>query len=140
MNNLNSILVEGNLVKDAELQDRISGKPICKMTLASSRYYRKHSSETFEKEVSFFEIEAEGKLAEACYAKGKKGQGVRVVGRIRQDRWTDSDGKTCSSVVIVAEHVEFRHFFAAETNTEYEDFAEESSETIEEEALTIARS
>jgi single-strand DNA-binding protein len=38
----------------------------------------------------------------------KKGRGVRVVGRLKQDRWTDPDGKPRSRVEIVAEHVEFK--------------------------------
>jgi single-strand DNA-binding protein len=38
----------------------------------------------------------------------KKGRGVRVVGRLKQDRWADADGKAHSRVEIVAEHVEFK--------------------------------
>ena len=38
----------------------------------------------------------------------KKGRGVRVVGRLKQDRWTDADGKGRSRIFIVAEHVEFK--------------------------------
>jgi len=79
------------------------------MCLASNRFYKQDSG--FEKEVSFFDVETWARLAEACYAKGKKGKGVRVVGRLKQDRWTDSDGKSRSKVSIVAEHVEFRTDF-----------------------------
>ncbi|MDR1319082.1 MAG: single-stranded DNA-binding protein, partial [Treponema sp.] len=64
-----------------------------------------------EKEVSFFEIESWAKLAEQCYNLGRKGRGVRVVGRLKQDRWNSADGKTHSKVSIVAEHVEFRPEF-----------------------------
>lgn len=39
---------------------------------------------------------------------GNLGGGVRVVGRLKQDRWTDPDGKPHSRVLIVAEHVEFK--------------------------------
>jgi single-strand DNA-binding protein len=31
-----------------------------------------------------------------------------VVGRLKQDRWTDADGKGHSKILIVAEHVEFK--------------------------------
>ena len=31
-----------------------------------------------------------------------------MVGRLKQDRWTDPDGKPHSRVEIVAEHVEFK--------------------------------
>ena len=33
---------------------------------------------------------------------------MRVVGRIKQERWEDADGNGRSKVVIVAEHVEFQ--------------------------------
>jgi single-strand DNA-binding protein len=40
---------------------------------------------------------------------------VRVVGRLKQDRWNDRDGKSRSKVTIVAEHVEFRPELKQET-------------------------
>jgi single-strand DNA-binding protein len=33
---------------------------------------------------------------------------VRVVGRLKQDRWTSPEGQGRSKVSIVAEHVEFK--------------------------------
>ena len=36
------------------------------------------------------------------------------MGRLKQERWNDADGKTRSRVVIVAEHVEFRPEFKKE--------------------------
>jgi single-strand DNA-binding protein len=81
-----------------------------------------------EKEVSYLNVEAWAKLAENVKNLGRKGRGVRVVGRIKQERWNGADGKTQSRVVIVAEHVEFRPEFAgkaaAETEEEFTDDAE----------------
>jgi len=109
MNNLNSILIEGNLTKDALLKTTPKGTQVCTMRLASNRWYKLDSqSPGFEKEVSFIDVETWAKLAEACYSKGQKGRGVRVVGRLKQNRWNDPDGKLHSRVIIVAEHVEFR--------------------------------
>jgi single-strand DNA-binding protein len=106
MNNLNSILVEGNLVRDPELSTTPKGTAVCKFTIASNRYFGQDSE--LEKEVSFFNIEAWSKLAESVNNLGHKGRGVRVVGRLRQDRWNGEDGKALSKIVIVAEHVEFK--------------------------------
>ena len=61
-----------------------------------------------QKEVSFFDVSTWTRLAEVCGEYLKKGRGVRVVGRLKQDRWTDPDGKPHSRVEIVAEHVEFK--------------------------------
>jgi single-strand DNA-binding protein len=109
MNNLNSILIEGNLVRDPLFRSTPKGVPLCTFSLASNRFFKQDSG--MEKEVSFFDVEAWGKLAEHCYNLGHKGRGVRVVGRLKQDRWTGSDGKNHSRVTIVAEHVEFRTDF-----------------------------
>ena len=112
MNNLNSVLIEGNLVRDPLLRSTPKGTPLCTFSLASSRFFKQDSG--MEKEVSFLDVETWGKLADHCYDLGHKGRGVRVVGRLKQDRWVGSDGKNHSRVTIVAEHVEFRPDFKKE--------------------------
>ncbi len=107
MNSLNSILVEGNLTRDPNLKTFISGNQVCHFTLATNRSY-KNADEAYEKEVSYFDVEAWARLGETCSQYLKKGRGVRVVGRLKQDRWTDPDGKPHNRVKIVAEHVEFK--------------------------------
>ena len=106
MNNLNSILLEGNLVRDPELSYTAAGKPVCTFSVASNRFWKQ--GEELQKEVSYFEVTTWAKLAEACGEYLAKGRGVRVVGRLKQDRWQDTEGKTHSKVHIVAEHVEFK--------------------------------
>ena len=126
MNNLNSILIEGNLVRDPILRTTPKGTQICVMSLASNRFYKQDTG--YEKEVSFFEVESWSKLAEACYNKARKGRGIRVVGRLKQSRWTDTDGKSRSRVIIVAEHVEFRPDTKKDAKNETEKPAADSSE------------
>jgi single-strand DNA-binding protein len=116
MNNLNSILIEGNLVKDPLLRTTVKGTSVCTFSLASNRYFKQDTG--FEQEVSFFEVETWAKLAERCYNLGRKGRGVRVVGRLKQDRWTGQDGKTHSRIMIVAEHVEFKPEFNKEADSQ----------------------
>ncbi len=109
LNNLNSIIIEGNLVRDPLLKTIPNGHQVCSFALASNRFY-KQNDET-EKEVSFFEVETWSRLAETCGQTLKKGRGVRVVGRLKQDRWEDATGKSQSRLKIVAEHVEFKPVF-----------------------------
>jgi len=106
MNSLNSILVEGNLVKDPATKTLPSGNQVCAFTLATNRYY-KAGEQGLEEEVSYFDVEAWSRLGTTCSQYLKKGRGVRVVGRLKQDRWTDTEGKQKAKVKIVAEHVEF---------------------------------
>jgi single-strand DNA-binding protein len=117
MNDLNSILIEGNMVRDPSFLQTPKGTPICKFSIASNRYYK--SDGNLEKEVSFFDVETWSKLAESCYNYGREGRHVRVVGRIKQSRWTGSDGKPHSNISIVAEHIEFRPEFAKEEKSDY---------------------
>ena len=109
MNNLNSILVEGNLVRDPEFKTTPKGTAVCKISIASNRYFKQDSG--MEREVSFFDVESWGKLAENVNNLGKKGRGVRVVGRLKQERWQNTEGKAMSRVIIVAEHIEFKPDF-----------------------------
>ena len=112
MNSLNSILVEGNLVRDPALSRTPKGTQVCTFSLASNRYYKMDNES--QKEVSFFDIEVWSKLAEACSENLKKGRGVRVVGRLKQDRWSDAEGKNHSRIKIIGEHVEFKPEFSRE--------------------------
>ncbi len=106
MNHLNSVIVEGNLVRDPELGYTPKGTAVCRFAIASNRYYRQE--EDYNNEVSFFDVTAWARLAEVCNEYLEKGRGVRVIGRLKQNRWEDSDGKGRSRVFIVAEHVEFK--------------------------------
>ena len=128
MNNLNSILIEGNLVRDPLHRVTPKGTSLCTFSLACNRYHKSDSG--LEQEVSFFDIETWTRLADNCYNLGRKGRGVRVIGRLKQDRWVDTEGKTRSRVTIVAEHVEFKPDFKHKS--------EKSAESEESAALADA--
>ncbi len=131
MNNLNSILIEGNLTKDPKLSETPKGTPVCTFGLASNRYYKPKDGEP-QTEVSFFDVEAWAKLGEVCSEYLVKGRGVRVVGRLKQDRWSDKEGNPVSRVKIVAEHIEFKPNFKAKDGEE-ELAGTEEEEVVEEE-------
>ena len=125
MNNLNSVLLEGNMVRDPLVRSTPKGTSVCNFTIASNRFYKQDTN--LEKEVGFFDVEAWGKLADACCVQGRKGRGVRVVGRLKQDRWTGNDGKNHVKVAIVAEHVEYRSDFKKTDTSEAEALAAEAA-------------
>ena len=106
MNNLNSVLIEGNLTRDPELSYTGKGTAVAKLSVANNRYFKQEDE--LQKETSFFDVTVWGRQAEVCEQYLKKGRGVRVVGRLKQDRWQDPEGNPHSRVEIVAEHVEFR--------------------------------
>ena len=128
MNSLNSILLEGNLTRDPETKTLPSGTQVCNFSVASNRFYKQNDA--LEKEVSYFDVEAWARLGQSCSDILKKGRGVRVVGRLKQDRWIDALGKSHSKVKVVAEHVEYKPIFKTATDDEKEE--EETEEKVRE--------
>ncbi len=136
MNELNSMLLEGNVVRDAVLKKTPKGTSVCTFSVASNRYYT--SGNTPVKETSYFDVETWGKLAETCGTSCTKGRRVRIVGRMKQDRWVGSDGKNHSRLMLVAEHVEFKAAASSggdESAMEAAIAAHESAASFEEELI-----
>jgi len=129
MNSLNSILVEGNVVRDAVLKETPRGTQVCQFSIASNRFYKQ--DDEFEQETSFFDVESWSKLAEQCQKSCHKGRGVRVVGRLKQDRWQGSDGKNYSRIKVVADHVEFKPQFKKNPDNIPEPVADEAPAEVE---------
>ncbi len=98
MNNLNSVLLEGFLVSDPELSYTEKGAAVCRFKLENYRTVKVEGQDLVE-EVFYFAVDTHLRLAEVCAEHLKKGRGVRVVGRLKQET---------EKVVIVAEHVEFK--------------------------------
>ncbi len=104
MNILNSVLIEGILVKDPELNITTKGTPVCTFTIATNRHFKQ--DDELQEKVSNFDITVWARLAEVCQEYLYKGRGVRVVGRLKQDQSVEANGQ--STVYVVAEHVEFK--------------------------------
>lgn len=105
MNQLNSVLIEGHLTQDPQEGHSNGENPLCKMSIASNRSYKKGDS--LEEEVSYFDIESWGRIAQNCMKYLEKGRPVRVVGRLKQHRWSSNEGTPRNKIVIIAEQVEF---------------------------------
>jgi single-strand DNA-binding protein len=97
------------MVRDPLFRTTQKGTAVCNFTIASNHYFRMDAA--WEKETGFFHVETWGKMAEVCSSLGRKGKGVRVVGRLKQERWTGNDGRSHTKVAIIAEHLEYRSDF-----------------------------
>ena len=93
-NNLNSVIVEGTIVKIEKVEKAAY------FTVCTKRYFKDTVGELHE-EANYFNVETFGKLAESCDELLKEKTGVRVVGRLKSIR-----GDVC----IVAEHIEAKPF------------------------------
>ena len=104
---INKVILSGNVVRDSDARTVGNGAKLCKFSIAVNKKYRLQDG-SFHEETSFIDVDSWGYLAEKCEKGCKKGKGVTVVGRIKQDRWLDEKGGNHSKLKIVAETIEFR--------------------------------
>ncbi len=105
MNNLNQTMLEGNLVDVPELKNTANGFPYLNFTLGVNSSYKDKNGE-WQKEVTFVDAVAYGKQAEIISKKAEKGSPLRLVGKIKQNKWVDKDGKNHSNLSLFTEQVE----------------------------------
>lgn len=116
MRNLNQTIVEGNLVAKPELKTAANGNPYVNLTLGVNSSY-KDKDGNWQKEVSFFDAQAFGKLAESI-ATREQGSAIRLVGRAKQQKWVGKDGKPQSKLVLTAEEADFAPESNGRTSTQ----------------------
>lgn len=107
MNQLNSVIVEGNVTKQPVSKEPVPGFKVADFTIGVNRY-TKDKNGNWKEEVSFIPVHVQNKMAEYAVEKALKGRGVRVVGRLKQERWKTAEDKWESRMMVVAEHVEYK--------------------------------
>ena len=86
-----------------------SNEKCAEFQISVKRFYRNANGEKVE-ETNVFDCEACGDLKNYL-VKGfdkKSERSVRVVGRLKQNRWQDETGKYHSKTVVICEHIEFK--------------------------------
>lgn len=96
---INSIVLAGNVVADPESRTTQTGKTVAGFRLAVN-------NPANEKDVVYIDVDVWEKQAEFVMNYVKKGSGVSVVGRLRQDTW-EKDGKKQSKILVVGERINF---------------------------------
>ncbi len=102
-NNLNSVIIEGTVGKVEPMQKTEAGTSYISFDVAVNRYYK--TDDEIAHEVSYFDVEAWGKLSESVAGMLVKDAKVRVVGRLKQETFTKGKRKY-SRIKVVAEHIE----------------------------------
>jgi len=105
MKQLNFTIVEGNLVRDPDYRVTETGLPMCRFIVANNNSFKRNDQ--WVTDVNFINIVCWSRTAETCGEYLKKGQPVRVKGRIDQSYVKREDGHALNLVDIVAQSVEF---------------------------------
>lgn len=109
MNQLNNIIIEGTVINTPEVvaKNTSTGNKLVKMTLVNDRYYKDIEGKS-KQDSLFIVVQCWGELGEKVLSVVDKGLVIRVVGRLRMERWETKTGEKRNALEIVASHVEYR--------------------------------
>jgi single-strand DNA-binding protein len=100
----NNVVVSGRLTRDPEARNTGGENSVTKLGLALNRAWKNSKGET-QKEVTFIDVDAWGSTGEVALKYLKKGDCTLVVGRLKQEEWTDKEGNKKSAIKIVADRL-----------------------------------
>ena len=105
MTDLNKVVLIGRLTRDPEIKVVGNDTKIADFSIAVNYTVYKKDAENVE-EVNFINCVAFSGLAGVIEKYAKKGGQVCVSGRLKQERWEDTDGKARQTVKIIADSLQ----------------------------------
>ena len=106
MQNINVVVITGNLTRDPELQSTPSGTSVCKLRVAVNGRRKETSGEWVDKP-NYFDATVFGAQGESCASYLAKGRPVAIEGRLDFREWEAQDGSKRHAVSIIANSVQF---------------------------------
>ena len=100
---LNKVIIMGRLTRDPEFRQTTSGIPVCRITVAVDRPYRKDQ----EKQADFINVTCWRNTAEFVSRYFSKGKMIIVEGSLRNDDYTDNNGVKHYRMDVLADNVSF---------------------------------
>jgi len=105
-NNINRVVLTGNLTKDPELRHTPSGTSVCSLRVAvNSR--TKDAQGNWGDKPNYFDVTVWGNQAESCAQFLSKGRPIGVDGRLDWREWEAQDGSKRQAVEIIADNIQF---------------------------------
>jgi single-strand DNA-binding protein len=106
MSSVNKVIIVGRLGADPELRYTPSGRPVCRLSIATDRSYR-DAEGTRQEQTDWHRVVAWGKQGEVCKSFLNKGRQVYVEGRLAHSSYTDKEGIKRHSTEVVSQSVVF---------------------------------
>jgi single-strand DNA-binding protein len=102
----NRVDLMGNLGADPIVRHTQSGTPVCNLSVATNRRYKKKDGSPQE-ETTWHRVTVFGPSAVHCGEYLKKGDLVIIEGRLNNRQWLDKDGQKRYTTEVVATRVDF---------------------------------
>ncbi len=108
MQNINVVVITGNLTKDPELRHTGGGTAVCEMRVAVNGSRKNGQTGEWEDKANYFDVTVFGARGESCAEYLAKGRPVAVEGRLDWSEWEAKDGSgKRQKVQIIANAVQF---------------------------------
>lgn len=91
MRSINKVIIIGNVTRDPEIKQTMSGQPIATFGIATNRDWMTRNSERHTSS-EFHEVVAWSKLADICSKYIRKGKLVYIEGYLKTRSWDTPDG------------------------------------------------
>lgn len=118
MNNINVVVLSGNLTKDPESK-AVGETSVAKLRLASNKSVKDRETGEWTDSPMYFDIDVWGRTGEICMQYLTRGSKVTVNGRLDWREWTSEAGEKRQNVSIVADRVELPSKREAEQSAGY---------------------
>ncbi len=99
---INKVTLIGRVGQDPDLRYTRNGIPVCNLSVATSRSFKKKDSEDWEEVTQWHRIVLWRGLAEFAAGHLSKGSAVYIEGELRYRRWQDDDGNNHTVAEIYA--------------------------------------
>jgi single-strand DNA-binding protein len=106
MASFNKIIIVGYLGRDPELRYTPQGTAVCHFSVATTEK-RKDKAGEMQDQTTWFRISVWGRQAEIANQYLAKGKQVYIEGRLRQDEYTDREGKVRTNLEVTATDLQF---------------------------------
>ena len=103
--NINSVVLVGNLTKDPELRHTPAGTAVTTLRLAVNDRVKR--GEEWQDAAYYFDVTVWGRDAENCEKFLAKGRPVGVQGKLTWREWDAQDGTKRQSVEVTANNIQF---------------------------------
>jgi single-strand DNA-binding protein len=103
--NINSVVLVGNLTKDPELRHTPSGTAVTTLRVAVNDRVKR--GEEWTDAAYYFDVTVWGRTAENCAQYLSKGRPVGVQGKLTWREWDAQDGTKRQAVEVVADNIQF---------------------------------
>ena len=127
MGNVNSVIIEGNLVKSAELRRWNDGTPYCSFSIANNEYFKK-SDGYYGNVTSYFDCMIKGNYGESMSRHLLKGRRCTVIGRLKQNSWTDETGLKHSRVFVKVGEISLGAIPGEKKDNAFQNYSQEESQ------------